>query len=119
MKTVKTLLIAGLILMASISKSFAGGNENLSQAYSQLNVQLKDMLKQSHVTKFLSTDNTCFVVLTFSVNRKHQMENIRVESNDEAFAATVKKMLQHKKVEVNPLFDGKSGQVLIMMENEG
>jgi hypothetical protein len=119
MKTMKTLLIAGIILASAVSKSFAAGNENLNQAYKQLNVQLKDMLKQSLSDKIKTTENTYFVVLSFSVNEKHQMENIRVESNDEDFAKYVKKMLQHKKVEVNPLFDGKSGQVLIMMENEG
>jgi|WetSurMetagenome_2_1015567.scaffolds.fasta_scaffold592850_1 riboflavin synthase alpha subunit len=119
MKSLKTLLVASLILTTSIVKSFAIGNENSSQAYSQLNAQLKEMLNTQQIGKSISNDKSCFVVVSFSVNRKHQMENIRVESTDETVANYVKRMLQQKKVEVNSFFEGKSGQVMIMMENEG
>jgi hypothetical protein len=115
MKTLKVLLFAGLILVASITKSYAGGNENLDQAYKQLNAQLKDMLKQSVTSAYNTTENACLVVLSFSVNEKHQMKNIRVESNDEKYAKYIRKLLINKKLEVNPLFDGKSGQMMILL----
>jgi hypothetical protein len=119
MKTLKTLLAAGVILVVSIVKSYASGNENFDQAYKQLNVQLKEVLKQSLTDKFNTSKNSCLVVLTFSVNDKHQIENVVVESSDDTYAAYIKKLLNRKKVEVDPLFDGKRGQIMIMMDNEG
>jgi hypothetical protein len=116
MKTMKSLLFILILVVLSVSKSFAGGNENENQAYAQLNTQLKNMLQKSDITVFNRLEKT-FVVLTFSVNEKHQMENVRVESTDESLTSYVKEMLQQKKVEVDPSFDGKSGQVLIVMEN--
>jgi hypothetical protein len=115
MKTLRTLLIAGLILMVPIVKSYAGENDQIDQAYKQLNVQLKEMLKQSVTSVFKTAENTCLVVLSFTVNERHQMKNIRVESSDDEFAKFVKKYLKNKRLEVNPLFDGKSGQVVIML----
>jgi hypothetical protein len=53
------------------------------------------------------------------VNDKHQIENVIVESSDDTYAAYVKKLLKHKKIEVDPMFDGKSGQIVIMMDKEG
>jgi hypothetical protein len=119
MKNVKTLLVAGVILMVSITRSIAAGNENLNQAYRQMNIQLSEMLHKSDIIKSDAVKDTCYVVLTFSVNKKHKMKNVQVEGSDEVINRQVKSILKQKKVEVNPLFDGKSGQVLIMMENEG
>ena len=119
MKKVKILLVTGLILVAPFVKTFGSGNENLNQAYSQLNVQLKDLLKQSLSANFDINDPSCLIVLTFSVNDKHQIRNIVVESNDDTYANYITKLLKHKKIEVDPLFDGKSGQMVITFESEG
>jgi hypothetical protein len=119
MKTIKTLFVACVFLAAGITKSYAGGNESMNQAYNQLNKQLKELFKQIPGEKLNSAEPSHFVVLTFSVNRKHKIENIKVDSTDEKLTRYVRKVLVREKVKVDPLFDGKSGQVSMQIENEG
>ena len=114
MKTVKILFLASFILTAGVSKSLASGNENLNKAYNQLNDQLKELIGQ-----IPSEETSSFVVLTFSVNKKHEIENVQVESTDEKLAKQVKQVLVKEKVKVDPLFEGKKGQVSMQIENEG
>jgi hypothetical protein len=119
MKTVKILFLAGFLLAAGLTKSIASGNESLNKAYNHLNEQLKEMFKQIPDDKLGSPETSHFVVLSFSVNNNHEIENIQVESTDEELARYVRTILVGGKVKVDPLFDGKSGQVSLQLENEG
>jgi len=114
MKTVKILFLASFILAVGVTKSLASGNENMNKAYNQLNNQLKELIGQ-----IPAEETSSFVVLTFSVNRKHEIENVQVESTNEKLAQQVKKVLVNEKVKVDPLFEGKKGQVSMQIENEG
>jgi ribosome recycling factor len=60
-----------------------------------------------------------FLVLTFSVSKSHEMENLQVESSDDQLASYVKKALAKEKIKVNPVFDGKKGQVPIQLPSKG
>jgi hypothetical protein len=114
MKTVKILFLASFILVTGLSKSFASGNENLNNAYNKLNAQLKEL-----VANVPSEKSSSFVVLTFSVNKNNEIENVQVESTNEELAKQVKRVLANEKVKVDPLFVGKKGQVSMQIENEG
>jgi hypothetical protein len=114
MKTVKILFLASFILVAGISKTWASGNENQNKAYNRLNEQLKELIGQ-----IPAENSSSFVVLTFSVNEKHEIENVQVESTDDELAKQVEKVLVNKKVKVDPMFEGKKGQVSMQIENAG
>ncbi len=119
MKTVKIFFLASVLLFAGLTKSNAGGNERLDKAYSQLNEQLKSLIEQISIEKMEGSDKSQFLVLTFSVNKKHEIENILVESTDDRLANHVKQVLGKEKIKVSRLFEGKSGQVSMQLPNEG
>jgi hypothetical protein len=119
MKTLKILLVSLTILTASVSKSLAGGNENAGSAYTRLNEQLKGLVKQISNESNVNDLSGQFVVLTFSVNRKHQIKNVQVESTNDDLSHHIQKIIVREKVKVDPLFDGKKGQVSMLIENEG
>ncbi|RPJ76401.1 MAG: hypothetical protein EHM20_07510 [Alphaproteobacteria bacterium] len=113
MKTVKILFFASIILFASITKTFAKGNENVIMAYNKLNEQLKEIIGQAK-----AGEPSSFVVLTFSVNEKNEIENVQVESTNDELTNQVKALLVNRKVKVNPLFEGQKGQVSMQIENK-
>jgi hypothetical protein len=114
MKTVKILFLASFILAAGVTKSLASGNENLNNAYNRLNKQLKELIGQISVE-----ENSSFVVVTFSVNEKNEIENVQVESTSDELTKKVENALVNEKVKVDPLFEGKKGQVSMQIENKG
>jgi hypothetical protein len=119
MKTLKIFLLSGILMTAAVSKSLAGGNENAGSAYTRLNEQLKGLVEQITTNSNINDLSGQFVVLTFSVDKKHHIKDVQVESTNEDLAKHLRKMISREKVKVDPLFDGKKGQVSMLIENEG
>ncbi len=119
MKTLKFNLLVLLMVTSTQIISYAGENEGSKDAYDQLNAQLKAMINKISAESQISSENPVFLVLTFSVNGKSEIENITVESSNDALAKKVKRTLSKEKVKVSPLLDGKRGQVAVEISNEG
>ncbi|RPJ76400.1 MAG: hypothetical protein EHM20_07505 [Alphaproteobacteria bacterium] len=107
MKTLKILLLAVCFLATGITKSLAGENEAYNRAVYQMSEQVKASLKQFPFEAIDAQDNTCLMVLTFTVNKNHRMENIRVECENESLALFVQKVIERKDFELSPTLDGK------------
>jgi hypothetical protein len=119
MKTAKLFFLGSALLIANLTLVNASGNESQDKAYKQLNEQIKAVFKQIPEDQLTVSDKSHFLLLTFSVNEKHELENIQVESTDEKLSDYAKKVLVSEKIKVNPLFDGKKGQISIQLPNEG
>jgi hypothetical protein len=107
MKTVKILFFAVCFLVIGLSKSVAVDNKAYNYAVYEMSELVKASLKEFPFEAIQSEDNTCLMVLTFTVNNNHRMENIRVECQDKDLAVTVQKILERKQIELNPELDGK------------
>lgn len=112
MKTVKFLILTGLLLTAGFLKSYAGENEVKSQAFAQLDAQIQKTL-QTFPFEEINSDDYSLMTVIFTVNSNHEMENIRVTGTDEYLTRYVEKSLQQLKAQVNPYFDGKTCRVPI------
>jgi hypothetical protein len=113
MKTNHFLLIAGLLLSAGLTNLKATENETKSQAYVELDQQLQQTLKNFPIEEISSIDEYSRVTLFFTVNKNHEMENIKVSGLDENLVQYVKHTLELQKVKLNPYFDGRSCRVPI------
>jgi hypothetical protein len=111
MKTVKIILLASVLLAAGITKTMAGENEVYNRAYSQLDEKVRATLDQFPFEAINGQDNSCLMVLTFTVNEEHRMDNIRVESEDKPLANYVLSVLKRKNIELDPVLDGKNCRV--------
>lgn len=107
MKTVKILFLAVCFLATGVTKTMAGENEAYNRAVYQMCEQVKTSLKQFPFEAIDAQDNTCLMVLTFTVNKNHKMENIQVECENESLAVYVQKVLERKDFELSPSLDGK------------
>jgi hypothetical protein len=106
MKTVKITSLALIFLIAGIAKSIAGENETYNRAVSQLTEELSLMFKQFPFEAINGDDNSCRMTLTFTVNDQHQMENIRVESEDKGLAQYVQSVIERRNLKLDPALDG-------------
>ena len=113
MKTLKLITLAGIMVATSLIRSYAGDNDGLDKAYNQLNAQLKALIDKMPVKTTASINNSAFLVVSFSVNKNSEIENVRVESSDDKLADNVEKVLSKEKIKVSPLLDGKCGQVAL------
>ncbi len=113
MKTLKLITLAGILVVTSLVRSYAGDNDGLQKAYNQLNAQLKAVIEKMPLTTDASITSSAFLVVSFSVNKNSEIENVSVESSDDKLADNVEQVLSKEKIKVNPLLDGKYGQVAL------
>ncbi len=117
MKTIKFLLITGLLFIVCFATTKAGENEVRTQAYQQLNYQINQTMKNFPFEEISRYDNSGLMMLTFTVNDKHEMKNIEVLGNDPNLAQYVKKILEDQDLKVNSYFDGKTCRVPLRFVN--
>ena len=117
MKTVKTILFVSILLVAGLSRSFAGENEAYSKAIDQLKTEVENSFRQFPFEAINSTDHECQMVVTFTVNEQHEMINIHVEGTDEHLAGYVKRILERKSIELDAALDGKMCRMPIRFVN--
>ncbi len=113
MKTLRLFSLTGIVLSVSLIGLIAGGNESLDKVYNQLNAQMKAVVKQISTEANVNEINSAFLVVSFSVNNRSEIENVSIESSDEKLADRLKKELSKAKIKVNPMLEGKCGQVVI------
>lgn len=119
MKTLKLFFLVMSLSLTSLNFVNAGGNENYNQAYQQITDHIQalyDQIPQDQLNKY---NDSPFLVLTFSVSKSHEMENLQVESSDDQLASYFKRALAKEKIKINPVFDGKKGQVPIQLPSKG
>jgi len=117
MKTVKFFFLACFFLVAGITTSTAGENETYNQALSQLNEQVKSIFKQFPFEAIDGDDNSCLMVVTFTVNENHRMENITVECENNGLAQYVLSVLERRNIEFNSVLDGKNFRMPLRFVN--
>jgi hypothetical protein len=119
MKTIKVLFLASFFLIVGVAKSNAGENEIYNRAFTQIDEQVKALFKQFPFEAINGEDNSCLMVVTFTVNDDHRMSNIRVESENESLAQYVLSVLERSSITLDPILDGKNCRVPIRFVIEG
>lgn len=113
MKTLRLFSLTGIMVSVSVIRLFAGGNEGLDKVYNQLNAQMKAVIQKISTEANERENKSAFLVVSFTVNKNSEIENVNIESSDEKLADDLKKELSKLKIKVNPMLEGKHGQVVI------
>jgi hypothetical protein len=107
MKTVKTTILVCMFLALGLAKSVAGENEVYKRAFYELEAQINEVFAQFPFEAISSYNNEVLMIVTFTVNKNHQLENISVESEDKELSQYVLSRLERTQIKVNPALDGK------------
>jgi uncharacterized protein YggT (Ycf19 family) len=118
MKTVKFFFLACFFLVAGITFTTAGENESYNQALTQLSEKISTMFTHFPFEAIDGNKSSCLMIVTFSVNENHRMENISVECDDNGLGQYVLAVLKRKNIEIDPALDGKNCRVPIRFVNE-
>lgn len=117
MKTIKLLVIACALFSVGAINAKAGENEVQNQAFNELDNQIQKTFMNFPFEEINSMNHECMITLIFTVDAEHQMNNIKVTSEDEVLADFVKNKLERNPIKVNPYFDGKFCRVPVRVVN--